>query len=68
MKYFMMNAGKALTQEEILRYVWSDEPDVPADIVWMYISFLKEKLAAVRGKAVIEGGKEGPFVLAVAGD
>ena len=68
MKYFMMNAGKALTQEEILRYVWSDEPDVPADIVWMYISFLKEKLAAVRGKAVIEGEKEGPFVLRAMGD
>ncbi len=68
MKYFMMNAGKALTQEEILRYVWSDEPDVPADIVWMYISFLKEKLAAVRGQAVIEGEKEGPFVLAASED
>ena len=68
MKYFMMNAGKALTQEEILRYVWSDEPDVPADIVWMYISFLKEKLAAVRGKAVIEGEKEGPFALRAMGD
>ena len=68
MKYFMMNAGKALTQEEILRYVWSDEPDVPADIVWMYISFLKEKLAAVRGQAVIEGEKEGPFVLRAMGD
>ena len=68
MKHFMMNAGKALTQEEILRYVWSDEPDVPADIVWMYISFLKEKLAAVRGKAVIEGEKEGPFVLRAMGD
>ena len=64
----MMNAGKALTQEEILRYVWSDEPDVPADIVWMYISFLKEKLAAVRGKAVIEGEKEGPFALRAMGD
>lgn len=48
--------------------MWSDEPDVPADIVWMYISFLKEKLAAVRGKAVLEGEKEGPFVLAVTGD
>lgn len=55
-------------RREILRYVWSDEPDVPADIVWMYISFLKEKLAAVRGQAEIEGEKEGPFVLAVAGD
>ncbi len=63
MKLFMQNEGKEITKEEILSRVWSDEPDVPADIVWMYISFLKEKLAAVHGGLEILGEKEGPFKL-----
>ncbi len=63
MKLFMQNEGKEITKEEILSRVWSDEPDVPADIVWMYISFLKEKLAAVHGGLEILGEKEGPFQL-----
>ena len=65
MKLFMQNEGKEISKEEILSRVWSDEPDVPADIVWMYISFLKEKLAAVHGGLEILGEKEGPFKLAV---
>ncbi len=63
MKLFMQNEGKEISKEEILARVWSDEPDVPADIVWMYISFLKEKLAAIHGGLEIGGEKEGPFVL-----
>ena len=65
MKLFMQNEGKEISKEEILSRVWSDEPDVPGDIVWMYISFLKEKLAAVHGGLEILGEKEGPFKLAV---
>ncbi len=63
MKLFMQNEGKEISKEEILSRVWADEPDVPADIVWMYISFLKEKLAAVHGGLEILGEKEGPFKL-----
>ena len=65
MKLFMQNEGKEISKEEILSRVWADEPDVPGDIVWMYISFLKEKLAAVHGGLEILGEKEGPFKLAV---
>ena len=65
MKLFMQNEGKEISKEEILSRVWSDEPDVPGDIVWMYISFLKEKLAAVHGGLEILGEKEGPFKMAV---
>ncbi len=64
MKLFMQNEGKEISKEEILSHVWADEPDVPADIVWMYISFLKEKLAAVHGGLAILGEDGGPFVLA----
>ncbi len=67
MKLFMQNPDKKLSREEILVRVWSDEPDVPTDIVWMYISFLKEKLASIHGGVEIKGEKEGPFELVVSG-
>ena len=60
MKLFMQNEGKALSTEEIFRHVWEDEPDVTADIVWMYISFLREKLEAVSMQTIrnLIDGKE----------
>ncbi len=64
MRFLMMNAGKELETEEILRRVWDDEPGISAEIVWMYVSFLREKLAAVGAVTEIRGEKDGPFVLA----
>lgn len=63
MKLLMQNEGKALSTEDIFRHVWEDESDVTADIVWMYISFLREKLEAVHGDISITGHKGGAFTL-----
>ncbi len=61
MKLLMMNEGKELTTEEILTRVWDDEPDISKDIVWMYISFLREKLEAIHGNIEIEGTEGGSY-------
>ena len=63
MKLFMMNEGKESSAEELFRRVWADEPDMDRGIVWMYVSFLREKIESVRGGAEILGGEDGPFVL-----
>lgn len=63
LKLLMLNEGKSFTREDLYTHVWKDEPDVGEEIVWMYISFLREKMEAVHGDLEIEGGKEGPFVL-----
>lgn len=63
MKLFMMNEGKVLETQEILTHVWDDEPDVSPDIVWMYISFLREKVEAIHGDIELLGDKEGPYRL-----
>lgn len=39
----MMNEGKTISTDELFRYVWSDEADMDIGIVWMYISYLREK-------------------------
>lgn len=45
----MMNEGKTISTDELFRYVWSDEADMDIGIVWMYISYLREKIEAVHG-------------------
>ena len=63
MRFLMMNEGKELSTEEILRRVWDDEPGISAEIVWMYISFLREKLTAIGATTEICGEKDGAFTL-----
>lgn len=63
MKLLMMNEGKELDTDEILAHVWDDEPSVSKEIVWMYISFLREKVDAIHGDIQIIGEKDGPYRL-----
>lgn len=62
MQLLMMNADKNLTTGEILSRVWPDEEE-DEKIVWIYISYLKEKLAAIDADITITGGEGGPFRL-----
>ncbi len=63
MRFLMMNEGKEIPTEEIFRRVWDDEPDISSEIVWMYISFLREKLTAIGAKTELCGEKDGVFTL-----
>ena len=63
MKFLMLHEGKEMDTQEILRHVWDDEPDISKDIVWMYISFLKEKLESIHGNIMIEGTQGGSYTL-----
>ena len=62
MQLLMMNAHKDLTTSDILSRVWPDE-DEDEKIVWIYISYLKEKLAAIDADITIRGDEGGPFCL-----
>ena len=62
MQLLMLNADKDLTTGEILSRVWPDEEE-DEKIVWIYISYLKEKLAAIDADVTITGGEGGPFRL-----
>ncbi len=62
MQLLMMNAHKDLTTSDILSRVWPDE-DEDEKIVWIYISYLKEKLAAIDADITIRGDEGGPFSL-----
>ena len=45
--YLIRNAGQVLSRRQILDAVWGAEPDVYSNIVDLYVSYLRRKLAAV---------------------
>ncbi|KMO85647.1 transcriptional regulator [Megasphaera cerevisiae DSM 20462] len=63
MKFFMLNAGKALPTDVIFTHVWKDETDVDETIVWMYVSYLREKLDSINADIQIKGDKGEDFLL-----
>ena len=65
MKFFMLNEGKKLPTEIIFAHVWKDDKEVDESIVWVYISYLREKMAAIGANIKIEGNKGQEFLLAV---
>ena len=63
MEMFMKNPGKLLTTEEILARVWAGE-EGDREIVWIYVSYLRNKLKAIQADIFIEGDRGGSYSLA----
>ena len=63
MKLFMLNVGKPFETTSILSHVWKDEEEADSSIVWVYISYLREKLEAIGADVKIIGEKDGEFLL-----
>ncbi|MBP2623420.1 response regulator transcription factor [Streptococcus oricebi] len=63
MEFLMLNNGKELTTWELFRHVWSDEEDVDEGFVWIYISYLRQKLKAIQADIEILGEENGSFQL-----
>ncbi len=63
LEYLLLNRNKELTLDEIYRRVWADDPEIERDVVWVYISYLQNKLTAVSANVKIAGGKMGPYML-----
>ena len=63
MRFFMANVGKALSTAQIFDNVWGDEDDVDDSIVFIYVSYLREKLEAVQADVEIIGEKGQDYLL-----
>ena len=59
----MLNAGKSLSTEYLIERVWSSEKDIGEDALWLYVSYLKNKLKSVVSPVVILGERGGSFTL-----
>ena len=66
MQLLMMNAGKRVTTSEIYERVWQGAEE-SADIVWVYISYLRQKLKAIHGDVAIRGEQGGSYTICEVG-
>ena len=63
MQLLILNAGRELHTDYLLEQVWENEQDAQSDTVWLYISYLRNKLRAVDSGARIVGEKGESFII-----
>lgn len=62
-KLLINNIGRELDTDYIKDHIWDDDDSADSDTVWLYISYLKEKLDSISSKLEIKGEKGGQFIL-----
>lgn len=65
MAFFMQNSGKKVTTEEIYNHVWKNDDESDPSIVWVYVSYLRQKLKSIQADISIDGEKDGEYLLVV---
>ena len=63
MEVLMLNKNKKLSTEYIYNHVWSKDDDSDTGYVWIYISYLKQKLKAINANVDILGEEDREFEL-----
>ena len=63
MKLLMLHNGKPLSTSYIFQKIWSGEEGVDESVVWIYISYLREKLSAINSDLAIAGEEGKDFKL-----
>ena len=63
MEVLMLNKNKKLSTEYIYNHVWSKDDDTETGNVWIYISYLKQKLKAINANVDILGEENREFEL-----
>lgn len=61
--YLMKNPGKAIESSILIDQGWDKEDEADETDLWIYISYLRQKLQAVNAHVTIVGEKGGPFTL-----
>lgn len=61
--YLMKNPGKAIESSILLNQGWDKDDEADETDLWIYISYLRQKLQAVNAHVTIVGEKGGPFTL-----
>lgn len=62
-KLLINNAGRELDTGYLKDHIWEEDDSADSDTVWLYISYLKEKLDSISSNLEIKGEKGGQFIL-----
>jgi DNA-binding response OmpR family regulator len=63
MELFLLNRGIYLSTEDILVKVWGYDTDAEIGIVWVYISYLRKKLASLGADVVLKAKRNIGYTL-----
>lgn len=65
MELLLLNQGIYLSTEDILVKVWGYETDADVGVVWVYLSYLRKKLAALKADVTIRAKRNIGYTLEV---
>ena len=54
MEMLILNPHQIFSAESFLEKIWGYESDADINVVWVYISYLRKKLASLGSKVVIK--------------
>ena len=64
LQYFILNANKELSANELINHVWDENETADQEALWINICYLRQKLQAIQSQVTISGEKTGPFMIA----
>lgn len=64
LQYFILNANKELSANELINHVWDENETADQEDLWINICYLRQKLQAIQSQVTISGEKTGPFIIA----
>lgn len=64
LQYFILNANKELSANELINHVWDENETSDQEDLWINICYLRQKLQAIQSQVTISGEKTGPFMIA----
>ena len=65
MELFMRNAGTRMPTERLMLEVWGEDAPEGANVVWVYISYLRKKLTALGANVAIRASRNQGYSLEV---
>ena len=64
LQYFILNANKELSANELINHVWDENETADQEDLWINSCYLRQKLQAIQSQVTISGEKTGPFMIA----
>lgn len=63
MEVFLSNPRTLITAERLMEKIWGYDSDAEINVVWVYISYLRKKLAAIGADVVIRASRNAGYTL-----
>ena len=65
LEMLMSNPNQLISSERFLEKIWGYDSDVEINVVWVYISYLRKKLNALKANVQIKALRNSGYVLEV---